>query len=134
MINKFFQKYADHQNVFITLLDIWEQTYKSSYDSMMSHIKGKGDYQIRCPTSPMQLTLSSAFDQALIITIDGGGRDYVDKSHVVTAFTAWEGMTTRYTPSEILKNSKVILGIHGGTLRRFWVITVCILKALKWEP
>ena len=60
---------------------------------MMSHIKGKGDYQIpgHHESHAANAFFSSNFDQALIITIDGGGRDYVDKNHVVTAFTAWEG-------------------------------------------
>lgn len=112
---KFFQeKYADHQNVFYYAhtLDIWEQTYKSSYDSMMSHIKGKGEYLIpgHHESHAANAFFSSNFDQALIITIDGGGRDYVDKNHVVTAFTAWEGVGNKVYPIEILKEQQSNIG------------------------
>tara|TARA_B100000287_G_C20674248_1_gene794636 strand:+ start:5922 stop:7505 length:1584 start_codon:yes stop_codon:yes gene_type:complete len=50
---------------------------------------------------------SSNFDESLIVTIDGGGRE---KDGVVTAFTIWTGKDTKITEVEIIPINKINIG------------------------
>ena len=69
---------------------------------------------------------TSPFDEALIITIDGGGVDYKDGREnswgdldswpnadgVVTATTFWKGEGNKITPIEIIDRSKLNVGMY----------------------
>jgi carbamoyltransferase len=55
---------------------------------------------------------SSNFDEALIVTIDGGGRDYgINKEEVIATFTAWEGTGTKVNKIQILPGNVVNIGV-----------------------
>lgn len=54
---------------------------------------------------------SSNFDEALIVTIDGGGRDYTPNGDVmITAFTFWEGKGNKIKEIEILPTTVSNIG------------------------
>jgi carbamoyltransferase len=54
---------------------------------------------------------SSNFDDALIITIDGGGRDYdKDGNVIITTFTIWRGEGNKIFPVMILPDSEINIG------------------------
>jgi len=55
---------------------------------------------------------SSNFDEALIITIDGGGRDYDQNGNIViTTFTVWKGEGNKIKPIAIIPIESLNLGV-----------------------
>lgn len=54
---------------------------------------------------------SSNFDEALIITIDGGGRDFdVNGNEIISAFTVWTGNDTKIKPVDIIPYQSLNIG------------------------
>ena len=55
---------------------------------------------------------SSNFDDALIVTIDGGGEDYNKHGHrIVTAFTVWQGTNNKIHEIDIMPIDQLNLGV-----------------------
>ncbi len=59
-----------------------------------------------------QMLFSSNFDDALIVTIDGGGRDY-DKNgnELIFTFTIWKGEGNKISPIAIIPEASLNLGV-----------------------
>lgn len=53
---------------------------------------------------------SSNFNNSLIITIDGGGRELKDGIEIVSAFTVWAGNDNKIEPIEILNDQSLNIG------------------------
>lgn len=102
--------------------------FMNSYNNLESNIKSKNGYSYI--TGHHQAHASNAFytsnfEEALIITIDGGGRDYVDgRAHsksnfdeldsecITTCTTVWQGKDNKITPIEFIPSSKWNVGFY----------------------
>ena len=92
-------KHTDDIKHFTHILDSWgggiEERYPDSFRKMGDlTLKNGGKYYVpghHC-SHAANAFYSSNFDEALIVTIDGGGRDFgPDGKEMVTTFTAWLG-------------------------------------------
>lgn len=54
---------------------------------------------------------SSNFDEALIVTIDGGGRDNVDGEIIVSTITIWEGNGLEIKPLKYFPEDEINIGV-----------------------
>ena len=106
-IQFFFDTYEDSESVeyFSHCVDPWEggleTRYPESYHRMLGLAEkngGKWVKQGHHEAHAANAFFSSNFNEALIITIDGGGVDVITGQEIVTAFTVWTGRENRISP------------------------------------
>jgi len=115
-----FDTYEDHNDIahFTHCYDVWSGGIQTRYPESFSRITkivadNNGSYIVpgHHQSHAANAFFSSNFDKALIITIDGGGRDFDhDGNEIVSAFTAWTGDDTKIHPIEILPDSILNIG------------------------
>ena len=115
-----FDKYKNYSDIthFTHCVDNWNggirTRYPETFQKMQDCLK-KMDGQFYEPghheSHAANAFFSSNFDDALIVTIDGGGRDYDKNGNVViTTFTIWRGEGNKITPVVIIPIDKINLG------------------------
>ena len=112
----FFKNYwvlPDHIRHFTEVCDKWKIRYSKSREEMFELSKEGGYCEVGHHQShAANAFFSSNFDDALIITIDGGGIDRRDDgSEIITAFTVWEGKGNKIEKIEILHESEMNMGM-----------------------
>jgi carbamoyltransferase len=116
-----FETYKDYQEIqhFTHCLDTWNggisKRYPKTYNKMQSIIqKNKGEYFVpgHHESHAANAFFSSNYDDALIVTIDGGGRDY-DKNgqEVICTFTIWKGEGNKISPIVVIPEVSLNLGV-----------------------
>ena len=117
----FFDKYADYEDVlhFTHCVDEWNggirKRYPQTYEKMQ-YVLNKNGGKFYEPghheSHAANAFFSSNFDEALIVTIDGGGRDYDKNGNVIiTTFTIWKGEGNKIKPIVIMPIEKINLGV-----------------------
>tara|TARA_R100000278_G_scaffold123124_1_gene111404 strand:- start:980 stop:2572 length:1593 start_codon:yes stop_codon:yes gene_type:complete len=116
-----FDTYAEYNEIkhFTHCVDNWNggirNRYPETYNKMQSIVKQNsgifyepGHHESHAANA----FFSSNFDEALIVTIDGGGRDYDKNGNVViTTFTIWKGEGNKIKPIMIIPIEKLNLGV-----------------------
>lgn len=115
-----FNTYADHNDIkhFTHCFDTWHGGIKTRYPNSFSKIsdlvkKNEGNYFIpgHHQSHAANAFFSSNLNKALIVTIDGGGRDYgVNNEMVISCFTVWEGVDNKIREIEIVPISNFDIG------------------------
>jgi len=103
---------------FTHCFDSWNGGIQTRYPNSFNRIKGivesnNGNYFIpgHHQSHAANAFFSSNFNDALIITIDGGGRDYDSNGNeIISAFTVWTGNDTKIQPVEILPQTSLNIG------------------------
>jgi|TARA_R100000900_G_scaffold139558_1_gene119257 carbamoyltransferase len=104
---------------FTHCLDTWSggipKRYPNTYQKMRGIVeKNNGEFLIpgHHESHAANAFFSSNFDDALIVTIDGGGRDY-DKNgnEMICTFTIWKGEGNKITPVALIPESFLNLGV-----------------------
>tara|TARA_R110002012_G_scaffold315603_2_gene529598 strand:- start:109 stop:1701 length:1593 start_codon:yes stop_codon:yes gene_type:complete len=115
-----FDKYENYSEIthFTHCVDTWNggirKRYPETFKTMQDCLSKTGG-QFYEPghheSHAANAFFSSNFDEALIITIDGGGRDYDKNGNVViTTFTVWKGEGNKISPVVIIPINKINLG------------------------
>lgn len=116
-----FDTYEDASDIthFTHCVDTWNggirkrypQTFEKMQD-MLSTSGGKFYEPGHHESHAANAFFSSNFNEALIITIDGGGRDY-DKNRdiMITTFTVWSGEGNKIKPIAIIPIEDINLGV-----------------------
>ena len=116
-----FNTYNHHDEIeyFSHCLDTWnggiEKRYPDTFKKMSKIVKkNNGEYLIpgHHESHAANAFFSSNFDDALIVTIDGGGRDY-DKNgqELICTFTIWKGEGTKINPIVLIPDVSLNLGV-----------------------
>jgi carbamoyltransferase len=91
-----------------------QKRYPESFQRINSIVeKNNGEYFIpgHHQSHAANAFFSSNYEKALIITIDGGGRDFDSNGNeIISAFTVWEGEGTKIQPITILPDSSLNIG------------------------
>lgn len=115
-----FKEYSNFSDIkyFTHCVDTWNggirNRYPQTFQQMQNIIK-KNNGEFLEPghheSHAANAFFSSNFDEALIVTIDGGGRDYDDKNNVmITSFTVWRGIGNKIYPIEKIPVENLNLG------------------------
>lgn len=110
---------SDDIKHFTHCFDTWsggiQERYPKSFNSLSSIVqKNNGSYYVpgHHQSHAANAFFSSNLEEALIITIDGGGRDYDDNGDmVITTFTVWEGKGNKIHKIDIIPESKINIGV-----------------------
>jgi predicted NodU family carbamoyl transferase len=115
-----FDKYKDYDDIthFTHCVDTWNggirKRYPKTFEKMQNCLKktgGKFYEPGHHESHAANAFFSSKFDDALIVTIDGGGRDYDKNGNIViTTFTIWRGEDNKIFPVAIIPIEKINLG------------------------
>ena len=115
-----FDKYEKYDEIahFTHCVDTWNGGIRNRYPktfNRMSDLLSKNNGQFYEPghheSHAANAFFSSNFDDALIVTIDGGGRDYdKDGNVIITTFTIWRGKGNKIFPVMIMPIEKINLG------------------------
>ena len=115
-----FDSYRDFSDIkhFSHCFDTWSGGIENRYPETLERMKGiasknGGKYFVpgHHESHAANAFFSSNFNHALIITIDGGGRDYgINKEEVITTFTAWEGWGTYVHKAQIIPGNIINIG------------------------
>ena len=104
---------------FTHCLDTWNggisKRYPDTFQQMNDLLKkNNGKYFVpgHHESHAANAFFSSNYEDALIVTIDGGGRDY-DKNgnEFITTFTIWEGKGNKIRPIVMISEEKINLGV-----------------------
>jgi len=117
-----FDKYPNYKEIshFSHCVDTWNggirERYPETYAKMnmlLSKNGGKFYEPGHHESHAANAFFSSNYDEALIITIDGGGRDYSLKNGdvMITTFTVWTGKGNKIKPIAIIPIEKINLGV-----------------------
>lgn len=116
-----FNSYNDYNNIkhFAHCFDTYNGGIEKRYPETLSKMtsianKNGGNYFIpgHHESHAANAFFSSNFDEALVVSIDGGGRDYgIDKEEVIATFTAWEGLGNTINKIQILAGNLVNIGV-----------------------
>lgn len=135
-------------NHFTEVCDTWKENYAENRKNMFKICEDGGGYHEagHHQAHAANAFFSSNFDDALIITIDGGGMDRRDDgSQMITAFTVWEGKGNKIEKVEILEErmsnvgftwtnaTKYIFGLSTGYPKGAQMGTVMAMAAFG-EP
>jgi len=115
-----FEKYQNYEDIehFTHCVDTWNggirKRYPETFQKMQSCLSKTGG-QFYEPghheSHAANAFFSSNYDEALIVTIDGGGRDYdKDGNIIITTFTIWRGEGNKIYPVMILPIEKINIG------------------------
>lgn len=113
------EEYKDFEEIkhFVHPLDTWEGGPQNWYpDSWkeMNGIANKNDGTLRFvghhKSHAANAFFSSNFDEALIITIDGGGRDLVGGVPTPATITIWEGKGNKIEEVKIITENEINIG------------------------
>ena len=115
-----FETYDDCDDIkhFTHCLDTWKggivKRYPDTFNKMTELVdKNGGNYYIpgHHQSHAANAFFSSNFDEALIITIDGGGRDYDENGEeMITTFTVWTGKDNKINEIEIIPHGELNIG------------------------
>lgn len=115
-----FDTYNEYHDIdhFTHCWDTWhggiEVRYPNTFNKMKGIIENNGGkYHIpgHHQSHAANAFFSSNFEKALIITIDGGGRDYgPDGEMVIATYTAWEGVDNKIHEIQIIPASTINIG------------------------
>lgn len=115
-----FDTYLDCNDIshFTHCLDSWrggiQIRYPNSFKQMSDIVQANnGQYYVpgHHQSHAANAFFSSNFDKALIVTIDGGGRDYDHEGkELITAFTVWEGIDNKIHEIEIVPSTVSNIG------------------------
>tara|TARA_Y100000592_G_scaffold18705_3_gene28618 strand:+ start:11485 stop:13068 length:1584 start_codon:yes stop_codon:yes gene_type:complete len=108
----------DEVKHFTHCFDTWnggiERRFPDSFRKMKDILKRNGGrYYIpgHHQSHAANAFFSSNYDEALIITVDGGGRDYGPKGEmIITNFTVWEGKQNKISAIDIVDGTKLNIG------------------------
>lgn len=115
-----FEQYPDYKDIkhYSHCLDTWNGGIRKRYpetfnkmNSLLESSQGKFYEPGHHESHAANAFFSSNFDEALIVTIDGGGRDYgQNREVIITTFTVWKGEGNKITPIEIIPIQNINLG------------------------
>lgn len=116
-----FDTYPEFNDIkhFTHCVDTWNGGIRNRYPSTfknMQNILNKNSGKFYEPghheSHAANAFFSSNFDDALIVTIDGGGRDYDKNGNVIiTTFTIWKGEGNKIKPIMMIPIEKLNLGV-----------------------
>lgn len=116
-----FDTYENYDDIkhFTHCFDTWKGGIKTRYPHSFQKLsditkKNSGDYFIpgHHQSHAANAFFSSNFDKALIVTIDGGGRDYTpNREMIISCFTVWEGLDNKIHEIEIIPDSELNIGV-----------------------
>ncbi len=115
-----FEKYKNYDEIvhFTHCVDTWNggirKRYPDTFQKMQECISNKGGHFYEPghhESHAANAFFSSNYNEALIVTIDGGGRDYDrDGNVVITTFTIWRGEGNKIFPIAIIPIDKINIG------------------------
>ena len=124
-----FSSYRDYDDIiyFSHCFDTWsggiENRYPSSFQKMINICnKNNGKYIIQGhhEAHAANAFFSSNFDEALIVTIDGGGREFGDNNEeIITSFTVWKGFKNKIQKIDVIPDSTINIGVFWSYCTKY---------------
>lgn len=124
-----FNSYNEYSNIkyFTHCFDTWnggiENRYPNSFQKMKNVCnKNNGKYIIQGhhESHAANAFFSSNFNEALIVTIDGGGREFGENNEeIITSFTFWEGNSNKIKKIEVIPDSKINIGVFWSYCTKY---------------
>lgn len=124
-----FNSYANYKDIqyFSHCFDTWsggiENRYPDSFKKMSeiyTNNRGKYIVQGHHESHAANAFFSSNFDQALIVTIDGGGREFgPNNEEIITSFTVWEGYENKIQKIEVIPDNIINIGVFWSYCTKY---------------
>ena len=118
-----FEEYPEHEDIkhFVTSYDKWEggidKRHPETYKKMLSIVqKNDGNFfdePGHHQSHAANCFFSSNFNEALIVTIDGGGHDYIEEigEAVSVTISFWHGVDNKIHPLGYISEKEINIGV-----------------------